>query len=69
METDINARAADKAKRRQKSDQLKTEGNEFFSAGEFKKAFKKYTEALEQDKSNKSVLTNRALCGIKLKNK
>ncbi len=69
METDINERAADKAKRRQKSDGLKNEGNKLFTEGEYKKAFKKYTQALEHDKSNKSVLTNRALCAIKLKNK
>ena len=39
------------------------------SEGKFMKAFKKYTEGLENDKSGLRLLTNRALAGLKLKNK
>lgn len=69
METDINERAADKEKRRRKAEEYKIKGNAFFADGEYKKAFKQYTEGLEHDKGNKACLTNRALCALRLKNK
>lgn len=55
----------------QKLDRMKTEGNTEFKAGRFEAAIQKYTDALEIDRTNKSVnaklLQNRAQCRIKLK--
>eukprot|EP00285_Hemiselmis_virescens_P012925 CAMPEP_0173406638 /NCGR_PEP_ID=MMETSP1356-20130122/65088_1 /TAXON_ID=77927 ORGANISM="Hemiselmis virescens, Strain PCC157" /NCGR_SAMPLE_ID=MMETSP1356 /ASSEMBLY_ACC=CAM_ASM_000847 /LENGTH=360 /DNA_ID=CAMNT_0014367663 /DNA_START=135 /DNA_END=1214 /DNA_ORIENTATION=+ len=66
MEQDINQRAADKEKRRTESNRLKAKGNEEMSEGNFSKAFKYYTKGLEDDRGNRALLTNRALCAIKL---
>jgi len=69
MEKDMDDRAKDKAKRRKEGEACKKKGNAFMEEGKFRNAFAQYTKGLEQDKSSRALLTNRALCCLKLNNK
>ena len=69
MEKDMDDRAKDKAARRAKAEVFRHKGNDFFDEGKYRSAFAQYTKGLEQDKSSRALLTNRALCCLKLQNK
>jgi tetratricopeptide (TPR) repeat protein len=69
MEKDMDDRAKDKAERRAKAEVLRQKGNVFLEEGKYRNAFTQYTKGLEEDKSSRALLTNRALCCLKLQNK
>mmetsp|Transcript_34092 Transcript_34092/g.76753 ORF Transcript_34092/g.76753 Transcript_34092/m.76753 type:complete len:1260 (-) Transcript_34092:158-3937(-) len=69
MEKDIEDRAKAKGERQKKGEEWKLKGNEAMQEGEFVKAFKLYTKGIQEDKSSRALLTNRALCCLKLNNK
>ena len=69
MEKDMDDRAKDKARRRKEGEVCKNKGNAFMEQGKYRSAFAQYTKGLEQDKSSRALLTNRALCCLKLNNK
>jgi tetratricopeptide (TPR) repeat protein len=46
---------------------LKVEGNTLFQAGEYRLAYRKYTEAIREDPKNAIYYSNRAACNINLK--
>ena len=48
------------------SNALKSEGNQFFSRGQYKEAIDKYSEAIELDSKNAILYANRAQCRLKL---
>jgi len=47
---------------------LKDKGNQFFQMGDIQSAIKYYTEALEEEADNHLILSNRAMCYIRIKN-
>lgn len=65
----MDDRAKDKAKRRREAEAFKKKGNAFLEEGKLRSAFAQYTKGLEQDKSSRALLLNRALCCLKLNNK
>jgi tetratricopeptide (TPR) repeat protein len=65
----MDDRAKDKAKRRKEAEVFKKKGNAFLEEGKLRSAFAQYTKGLEQDKSSRALLLNRALCCLKLNNK
>ena len=84
MEKDIEDRAKAKGERQRKGETWKlkvrsacsqsvltwpSKGNEAMQEGELVKAFKLYTKGIQEDKSSRALLTNRALCCLKLNNK
>jgi len=68
MEADANRRAAARRERYKKADQIKLEGNACFKDGNFKKALKCYSEAIEVARDSFSLYTNRAAAHLKLEN-
>lgn len=50
-----------------KASLLKDEGNALFSKKNYGAAYKKYTEAIEEDGSNAILYANRAACSLNLK--
>ena len=69
MEKDMDDRARDKATRQLEAEKLRKEGNAYFEQGKFRNAFAQYTKGLELDKSSRALLTNRALCCLKINNR
>lgn len=65
--TVINNKETEEEKRKKKSDNLKSLGNQAFQEGHFEKAVEYYTSAIMEFDSNPVLFTNRAQAQIRLK--
>ena len=51
----------------QRAENLKNEGNSLFQKGQFKAAYRKYTDAIKEDGKNAIYFANRAACSLSMK--
>ncbi|KDR85536.1 hypothetical protein GALMADRAFT_368445 [Galerina marginata CBS 339.88] len=51
----------------QNAERLKVEGNEFHQKGQYKAAYRKYTQAIKEDPKNAVYFANRAAASLALK--
>lgn len=65
LKSDMEKRAANQKKRTKESNDLKDKGNEWMKKKRYVEAIKAYSEAIEVQRSNRVVWSNRALAYIK----
>ncbi len=51
----------------QRGEFLKNEGNNLYQTGQYRAAYRKYTEAIKEDSNNAIYYANRAACSLGLK--